>query len=553
MRSGAKVAIVGGVFVVVASGVGYGGYNLYNGLTGGGDDTVTSQSGSGGGEKKTGPVTADEVKATSKDFLAAWATGEADQAAQLTNNPGAAGPALTGFREDAKVTAATITPGPANGATVPFTVKATVSAEGVTKDLTYTSELTVVRGNTTGRPLVDWFPTVLHPKLTTKTATLRTGGAKTGAIEAVDYKGRVLTAEKYPSLGPILAQLRDRYGSTTGGEPGIELVVDSGDPDVPDTTLLTLSKGKAGKLQTTIDADAQAVAEREVAQYSSASVVAIKPTTGAVRAVANSPAGQFNAAFEGQKMPGSTFKIVTAALLLEKGLVQANQVAECPQEAMYMGRRIGNLGGFSMDGAPFAKSFARSCNTAFIKKIDDVADIEGDDFGLAREAKEVFGIGLDWKTGITSVDGKVPEVSDGAAAEQYIGQGTVQMNPLNIASITATAKAGVFKQPYLVAPSVDNRTLATAERQLPDAVSRQLRDMMRLTATAGYGTATRAMASVGGDKGAKTGSAEADGQATSDSWFTAFADDLAAAAFVQSGGHGGDAAGPLVAKVLNAG
>ncbi|MET9952125.1 penicillin-binding transpeptidase domain-containing protein [Streptomyces sp. NPDC006339] len=543
MRSGAKVAIVGGVFVVVASGVGYGGYNLWNGITGGAGGTGTK---SGSEAKRTGPVTSEEVTGTAGDFLAAWAGGEPERAAQLTNNPVDAGPALAGFREEAKVSAATITPGPATGATVPFTVKATVTYKGVSKPWTYTSRLTVVRGLTTGRPLVDWQPAVLHPRLT-KGATLRTGGAKTGGIEAVDHKGRVLTAEQYPSLGPVLDQLRERYGATVGGKPGIEVFVDPGVGGAPAATLLTLDKGETGKLRTTIDADAQAAAEKAVARYGKASVVAIQPSTGAVRAVANSPAGGFNTAFSGAKAPGSTLKIVTAALLLEKGLVKADRVAECPPNAMYHGRTIENLKGFSLNGKTFAESFSRSCNTAFIKKIDDV----GDDSALAKEAKEVFGIGLDWQTGIPSVDGSVPEATGGAAAEQYIGQGTVTMNPLNVASITATAKDGRFRQPYLVAKDLDDREFAQAERRLPDSVSRQLREMMRRTATSGTGA--DAMASVAGDKGAKTGSAEVDGQRVSDSWFTGFAEDLAAAAFVEGGGHGGDAAGPVVAQVLKAG
>ncbi|MFF9197271.1 penicillin-binding transpeptidase domain-containing protein [Streptomyces sp. NPDC014779] len=545
MRSGAKVAIVGGVFVVVASGVGYGGYNLWNGITGGSDGTVST---SGADGKKTGPVTGEEVTATAKDFLAAWAGGESERAAQLTNNPVAAGPALLGFREEAKVSAARIVPGTPNGTTVPFTVQATVTYEGVSKPWTYTSQLTVVRGLTTGRPLVDWQAAVLHPKLTAG-ASLRTGGAKSGEIEAVDRKGRVLTAEKYPSLGPVLAQLRERYGSTTGGKPGLELYVDSGAEGVPDTTLLSLRKGEPGKLETTIDADVQAAAEKAVARYGKASVVAIQPTTGAVRAVANSPANGFNAAFEGAKMPGSTLKIVTAALLLEKGLVKANEVTDCPQNVLYQGRTFHNLDNFALEGRTFGYAFAKSCNTAFIKKIDDVHD----DSALGKEAREVFGIGLEWKTGIRSMDGKIPDETGGEAAAQYIGQGTVQMNPLNIASITATAKAGVFRQPYLVAADVDDREFAVAERRLPASVAKQLREMMRTTATTSYGTATRAMASVGGDKGAKTGSAEVDGQATSDSWFTGFSNDLAAAAFVEGAGHGGDAAGPVVARVLRAG
>ncbi|MEV7278035.1 penicillin-binding transpeptidase domain-containing protein [Streptomyces sp. NPDC093111] len=548
MRSGVKVAVVGGVFVVVASGVGYGGYNLWTGITGGtaGADPRSASA------PKSGPVTPDEVTTTAKDFLAAWAGGESDRAAQLTDDPVGSGPALLGFREQAKVSAVTISPGTATGTTVPFTVRATVTYEGVSKPWTYSSRLTVVRGATTGRPLVDWKPAVLHPKLNSASASIRTGAAKTAAIEALDRKGRVLTAEKYPSLGPVLDQLRQRYGALAGGKPGVETFVDSGVEGVPDTPLLTLAEGEPGKLETTIDAEVQAAAERGVRRYGTASVVAIQPSTGAVRAVANSPANGFNAAFEGKKMPGSTMKIVTAALLLEKGLVKADQVTECPETALYQGRTIGNLNGFSLAGATFAESFARSCNTAFIKKIDDVEKTEGDDFGLAREAGEVFGIGLEWKTGIRSTDGSVPQETGGAAAEQYIGQGTVQMNPLNMASITATAKSGTFKQPYLVAQDLDDRTFARAERKLSPSAARQLRDMMRRTATAGYGTATGAMASVTGDKGAKTGSAEVGGQETSDSWFTAFADDLAVAAFAEGAGHGATAAGPIVAGVLNA-
>ncbi|MET9377807.1 penicillin-binding transpeptidase domain-containing protein [Streptomyces sp. NPDC002992] len=543
MRSGVKVAIVGGVFVVVASGVGYGGYNLWQGINGG--SGVGTRSG-GAEEKRSGPVTGDEVESAAKEFLAAWAAGESDRAAQLTNNPVEAGHAVLNYREGAKVSRAEITPGKVVGATVPFTVSATVTYEGQSKPWTYSSELTVVRGLTTGRPLVDWKPAVIHPKLT-KDGTLRTGEAKAGAVKAVDRKGVELTKERFPSLGPVLDQLREKYGTKTGGEPGIETFVESGTEGVADSTLVTHVQGKPGRLQTTIDANVQAAAERAVKQHPGASVVAIKPSTGEVRAVANNPAAGFNTAFEGKQAPGSTLKIVTAALLLEKGLVKADQVTECPKNAMYYGRTFHNLKGFELGNVPFSRSFAKSCNTAFIKKIDDV----NDDSALGKEARDVFGIGLDWKTGITSFDGSIPEETGGEAAAQYIGQGTVQMNVLNIASITATAKYGTFKQPFLVSKELDGRTFAEAARSLPNSVGRQLRAMMRATAT--NGTGAKAMASVGGDKGAKTGSAEVGGQETSNSWFAGYSDDLAAAAVVQEGGHGGDSGGPVVASVLKAG
>ena len=75
--------------------------------------------------------------------------------------------------------------------------------------------------------------------------------------------------------------------------------------------------------------------------------------------------------------------------------------------------------------------------------------------------------------------------------------------------------------------------------------------MMNRTAVSG--TAAKAMGDVGGGSiGAKTGSAEVDGQETSNSWFTGFRDDIAAAAMAQEGGQGGDVAGPIVAAVLRA-
>ncbi|MFF8379785.1 penicillin-binding transpeptidase domain-containing protein [Streptomyces sp. NPDC015661] len=547
MRSGVKVSIVGGVFLVVASGVGYGGYNLWNGITGG-DSGVENRSESA---PRTGPVTPDEVTGTAKDFLAAWAAGESDRAAQLTNDPVSAGPAVAGYREGAKVSKAVITPGAAVGAKVPFTVKATVTYEGVSKDWSYASELTVLRGQTTGRPLVKWQPAVLHPKLTAA-GTLRTGVAKTAEVKAVDQDGVELTAEKYPSLGPVLAELRKRYGAKVDGTPGVETWIDSGSEGVADTPLLVLRKGKPGTLRTTIDADVQAAAEKAVKQYDRASVAAIEPSTGAIRAVANSPATEFNTALQGQQAPGSTMKIVTAAMMMEHGLATPTTRVECPPDVVSRSRTFQNLGRFSIADGTLTDAFSRSCNTAFIKAITKLSDKNVADTALGTTARRWFGIGAEWNIGVGAWDGSVPESAGSETPASYIGQGKITMSALNVASLSATAKNGRFLQPYLVARDLDDREFATAE-PLPGEVATGLRRMMKAAATTSQGTATKAMAGVPSPKGAKTGSAELDGQSTSNSWFTGYSGDLAAAAVVQAGGHGGDAAGPVVARVLKAG
>ncbi|MGW3418139.1 penicillin-binding transpeptidase domain-containing protein [Streptomyces phaeochromogenes] len=544
MRNGAKAAIVGGVFAVMVGGAGYGAYNIVS--------AVSGDSGSAGttAEKKTGPPSTDEVEETSSTFFAAWKKGDAATAAAETNNAQAARPLLVAYGGQAHITKVRITPGTPAGTTVPFSVSATVSYEGKSKPLAYKSELTVVRGKTTGKALVDWQPSVVHPELKTGD-TLVTGEAASPPIEAVDRDNAVLTKEKYPSLGPVLDTLRERYGDKAGGTPGVELAIRHESEEAGDTSLVTLAKGEAGKLRTTLSASVQAAAEKAVKRFAESSVVAVKPSTGEVLAVANHRGDAFNAAFQGEVAPGSTMKIITAAMLIDNGVTSMNSPAPCPPTATWQSQTFPNLKGMEPnEGASLANSFMRSCNTAFVKLIDGTDEKPLTDESLTTEAQERFGLGKDWKTGIVSFDGNVPASAGPNRAANAIGQGEVQMNPLNMASVTATAITGTFRQPYLVSPKLDNRQLATA-RGLSSGTVGQLKQMMRLTATGGTGQ--EAMRGLGGDIGAKTGSAEVAGQETPDSWFTGFRNDTAAAAMVQQGGHGGDAAGPIVAQVLRAG
>ncbi|MGY0486032.1 penicillin-binding transpeptidase domain-containing protein [Streptomyces sp. WG-D5] len=542
MRKGAKVAVVGGVFAVMVGGAGYGAYNLVTAVTGG--NTVSSQ----GSEYKSGPPSGDEVKETSEQFLEAWAKNDPAAAARLTDYADNAMRVLEDWHDRAHITRTELTATKADGAKVAFHVKATVTYGKRTKTMAYDSSLTVVRGKTTGRALVDWSPTLVHPAMKAGD-TLVTGEAAVPSIEAVDRNGTVLTKDKYPSLGPVLDQLRAKYGDSAGGSSGIETYVERTDANGETTTaktLLTLAEGEPGKLRTTISATTQAAAEQAVKKYPDSSVVAVKASTGEVLAVANQAKGEFNAAFQGGTAPGSVMKILTAAALIDNRVTSANGPAPCPDSAVAMSQTFRNLKGLrANENATLADSFARSCNTAFIKLSDDLGAAK-----FAAEAEDRFGLGKDWKTGIVSRDGSVELPGDSDDAAAMIGQGKVQMNPLNMASVTATAITGTFHQPVLVSRKVDDHPLATAKGLRP-GTSDQLRQMMRLTATSG--TAATAMANVPGDKGAKTGSAEVDGQGDANSWFAGYTGDVTAAATVPRGGHGGDAAGPIVATVLRSG
>ncbi len=100
-------------------------------------------------------------------------------------------------------------------------------------------------------------------------------------------------------------------------------------------------------------------------------------------------------------------KIITAAMLIDHGVTSMNGPAPCPDTATWQSQTFKNLTGMEPnEGATLANSFLRSCNTAFIKLIDE--EPLGD-ASLTEEAQERFGLGRDdWKTGIASFDGSVP-------------------------------------------------------------------------------------------------------------------------------------------------
>ncbi|WP_327183515.1 penicillin-binding transpeptidase domain-containing protein [Streptomyces sp. NBC_01334] len=542
-------AVAGGMIAVVACGAGIGVYALYGGGAAADEGSAAAANGKQVPRVRADAPSATEAKTTAARFLTAWQQGKVSGAAAATDDPAAATALLTGYTKDAHVTGATFTAGKATGTKVPFSVKGTVKYKGVSKPLTYASALTVVRNPENGKAQVDWHASVVHPDLQDGD-TLVTGESGTPPVKAVDSAGGELTAAEYPSLEPVLDGLREKYGKKAGGKAGVELQVVRGKASkakkASDKTLLELSKGTPGTVKTTLSPTLQAAAERQVAKTARSSVVVMRPSTGEILAVANASHG-FNTAFNGSLAPGSTMKVITSSLLIEKDLASADKVHPCPKTFTYGGWKFHNDDDFQITGGTFKASFARSCNTAFISQAPDL-----DNDSLTKQAQQVFGLSMNnWAIGVPSFDGSVPVQSAAQMAASLIGQGGVRMNPLNMASVASTVKAGTFHQPYLVAPSVDDRTLATASRTMSSSTLSQLRELMNYTAAAG--TAAEAMSGLGPDYGAKTGSAEVDNQDKPNGWFTAYRGDLAAAGVVQAGGHGGDTAGPIVASLLRLG
>lgn len=538
--------MLGGAIAVVVGGAGFGAYALLGGGDGDGTRTSSAQQAE---NVRTGPLSAAEVTGAAERFLTAWQAGKVGEAAAATDDPKAATALLTSYAKDARIEDLTLTAGARTGGKVPFAVKGTVSYDGAGKPLAYDSALTVVRRAGDGEPRVSWQPSVVHPEMKDGDK-LVTGEAGTPPVRALDRDGGELTTADYPSLGSVLDGLREKYGEKAGGEAGVELRIvrgkESKKAELSDKTLLELSEGTPGTVRTTLSPSLQAAAEAQVTKKDRASLVVVRPSTGEILAVANSSHG-FNTAFLGSLAPGSTMKVITSSLLIEKGLASMDEKHPCPKYFSYGGWKFQNDDKFQIKDGTFKASFARSCNTAFISQAPELAD---DD--LTKQAQEVFGLSRnDWQVGVPTFDGSVPVQTKAPMAASLLGQGGVRMNPLNMASVSATVQSGVFRQPYLVSPDVDGRKTATASRTLSAGTLAQLREMMSYTAS--YGTAAEAMAGVSGERGAKTGSAEVDGQKKPNGWFTAYRGDLAAAGVVQRGGHGGSTAGPLVAALLKSG
>ncbi|WP_040795617.1 penicillin-binding transpeptidase domain-containing protein [Nocardia higoensis] len=282
-------------------------------------------------------------------------------------------------------------------------------------------------------------------------------------------------------------------------------------------------------IATTLDLGLQRAAEAALTPLTGpAAIVAIRPSTGEVLAIAQNSAAdaQGPIALSGLYPPGSTFKTVTVSAALQAGEATPDSVLPCPGAATIEGRRIPNDDDFDLGEVPLHTAFARSCNTTMgLLGVRLPAD------GLTRAAAQL-GLGIDYVTpGLTTVTGSVPPAETSAArVEAAIGQGAVTASPFGMALVAASIADGSLPVPAVVAGRP-----GTADRQpepLPATVAEQLRTMMRETVTGGTATA---LADIPGVLG-KTGTAEYIDDTHAHGWFVGIADDLAFAVFAADAG-----------------
>jgi cell division protein FtsI/penicillin-binding protein 2 len=296
-------------------------------------------------------------------------------------------------------------------------------------------------------------------------------------------------------------------------------------------------------VRTTLSQRAQAAAESALAGVTgNAAVVVVQPSSGDVLAVANRPTDMtFDRALGGIYPPGSTFKVVTTAALLRRGLDPASTVP-CPRTITVDGRSFKNFEGEAGGSPSFADDFAISCNTAFIGLAGRLHD--GDLTSVARD----FGLGRDGTSAVAVARSRVP-APDGAVAHAaaMIGQDRITATPLAMAGVAATVASGRWRAPRLLS---GDRSV-TGPR-LPSGELSSLRSLMRGVVT--HGTGASALSQLPGAVIGKSGTAEFGGgdPPPTHAWFIAARGDLALAVLIEHGSSGGAVAAPVVARFLRA-
>ncbi|MEV4480433.1 penicillin-binding transpeptidase domain-containing protein [Micromonospora coxensis] len=342
--------------------------------------------------------------------------------------------------------------------------------------------------------------------------------------------------------------LQGRYDDRLRGVPGVTVLIQRTGPDgkpAPGPEVHRHEPKPGQALKTTLDVATQNAADGALrGEKRRSALVAVRISDGAVLAAANGPgaAGE-NLAFTAQVPPGSTFKMVSALGLLDRGAVTADTVVDCPKTVTVDGRPFKNSDDFVLGKVPFRTDFAKSCNTAFVA----LAPQLGPD-GLAVTGRSL-GLEGQWDVGIDAFTGKVS--ANGGPTEQAaaaIGQGTTVVSPLAMAGATAAVARGRFTSPKLLldpAPA----TAAEPGPQLKAESVEPLRAMMREVVTAGTATA---LADVpGGPVHGKTGTAEYDDNpAHTHAWFVGWQGDVAFAVFVEQGGSSTSSAVPIAERFL---
>ena len=322
-------------------------------------------------------------------------------------------------------------------------------------------------------------------------------------------------------------------------------------------------------------------------------VVAIDPRNGALRALVSYPGYDNNAFVEGIDReiyknlvnnpahpllnrtisglypPGSTFKPLLAAAVLEEGIVRPQETVNCHGGI--------HIGGWSFPDwrahgvTDLRKAIAESCDVYFYAVGGGWGNIKGLGIEKMKKYSNFFGLGS--QTGIDLPGEKKGLVPDknwkfkefgekwyiGDTYHNAIGQGYLLATPLQLAVATAAiANGGTVYQPRLVEKLIDplnhqeiiiHKKIINQNFISPENLQ-VVKEGMRQTVTAGSG---RLLNSLQVKTAGKTGTAQFGAEEKTHSWYISYAPidkpELALAVLVESGGEGHSWAVPLTKTI----
>ena len=432
-------------------------------------------------------------------------------------------------------------------------------------------------------PGIDWRAELVYPGLRRGEKLKReTNLPPRATIEARDGTPIAKGPERVSELGLIASEIAGTVGPASperaaelekrgvpAGAPvgltGLEREFDERLTGTPGGTLYAgervLAEREAApgrSVRTTIDPKIQAAAVEALAgRYGG--IAAVRPENGEVLALAG-------IAQSAPQPPGSTFKIVTLAGVLEEKVTKRSATFPVQTAATLEGVELENANGESCGGT-LRNSFAHSCNSVFAPL--------GAELGAEKlvEYAQRFGFNGDpvLAGAARSTIPAAAEIGDDlAVGSSAIGQGKVLATPLQMALVGAAIGAdGLRPLPTLLRGADPKQIRATRA-----SVARTIKSYMRTVVEDGTG----GLAAVPGyNVAGKTGTAELrttvkdepppevtdpnapppeDDTTDTDAWFVALAPytkpRISVAVMLVGQGTGGDTAAPAAGVVLKA-
>lgn len=338
------------------------------------------------------------------------------------------------------------------------------------------------------------------------------------------------------------------------------------------------NKKEGNNLCLTIDHDLQKLGNDLLGERNGA-VVAMNPKTGEILALVSKPDFDTNEkslsinwksmvespqspflprATQGLYAPGSTYKIVTSALVIENGL--EDKKFNDKGAVTIDGKEISNFGRKAYGELDLQKALAVSSNVAFAQLGVEL----GQEKLIGMSNRLGFGADIDFDIPVSKSLFSYQKMQKSDMAAVAIGQGKILVSPLHMAMITSgIANNGVIMKPFLVSSIVSStgkeiKGSKTGEfKQIMEPyVASRVKSMMKEVVDSGTG---KKAAIKGISVAGKTGTAE--NELTSEkkdkehAWFVGFAPvenpQIAVAVMLEySGSTGGTIAAPIAQEIM---